>query len=164
MNLERTCASFFYYFVYLKVNLDLEWINQLGESSPNFIFAVVNLDPIVSEKRWTDGEYWPNDFVGKVNRGEDLRWVGSRCPLMHALIPYDPTFDFVCVFASFPVVLLYILNWDTWNTWVKVRSGNLEVVQIFLYFLEMKSFVLLKCFWHPKIWIIRRKPCILWNK
>ena len=23
-------------------------------------------------------------FVEKVNRGEDLRWVGSRCPLTHA--------------------------------------------------------------------------------
>ena len=61
-------------------------INQLGESSPNFIFAGVNLDPIVFEKRWTNGESWPNDFVEKVNRGEDLRWVGSRCPLMHALV------------------------------------------------------------------------------
>ena len=40
----------FYYFVYLKVNLDLEKKNQLGESSPNFIFAAVNLDPIVIEK------------------------------------------------------------------------------------------------------------------
>ena len=60
-------------------------INHLGESSPNFIFAGVNLDPIVFEKRWTDGESWPNDFVEKVNRGEDLRWVGSRCPLTHAL-------------------------------------------------------------------------------
>ena len=28
----------------------------------------------------------PNDFVEKVNRGEDLRWVGSRCPLMRALV------------------------------------------------------------------------------
>ena len=41
----------FYYSIYLKVNLDLEKTNQLGESSPNFIFAVVNLDPIVIEKR-----------------------------------------------------------------------------------------------------------------
>ena len=60
-------------------------MNQLGESLPNFIFAVVNLDPIVLEKRWTHGESWPYDFVEKVNRGEDLRWVGSRWPLMHAL-------------------------------------------------------------------------------
>ena len=75
----------FYSFVYFKVNLDLKWINQLGESSPIFIFAVVNLDPIVLEKRWTDGESWPNDFFEKVNGGEDLRWVGSRCPLTHAL-------------------------------------------------------------------------------
>ena len=60
-------------------------MNYLGESSPNFISTVVNLDPIVLEKGWTDGESWPNDFVEKVNRGEDLRWVDSRCPLTHAL-------------------------------------------------------------------------------
>ena len=38
-------------FVYLKVNLDLEKINQIGESSLNFIFVVVNLDPTVLGKR-----------------------------------------------------------------------------------------------------------------
>ena len=59
--------------VYLKVN-NLEKSNQLGESSPNFIFATVNLDPIVIEKKWTDDESWPNDFVEQVNKGEDLRW------------------------------------------------------------------------------------------
>ena len=64
-------------------------MNQLGESLPNFIFAVVNLDPIGLEKWWTDGESWPYDFVEKVNRGEDLRWVGSRCPLTHALYKCD---------------------------------------------------------------------------
>ena len=53
-------------------------MNELGESLPNFIFAVVNLDPIVLEKRWTDGESWPYNFVEKVNRGEDLRWVGFK--------------------------------------------------------------------------------------
>ena len=50
---------------------------QLGESLPNFIFAVVNIDPIVLEKRWTDGESWPYDFVEKMNRGEyvqDALW------------------------------------------------------------------------------------------
>ena len=67
------------------MNLDLEKANQLSEASPTFIFAVVNLDPIILEKGWIDGESWPNDFVGKVNKGEDLRWVSSRCPLMHAL-------------------------------------------------------------------------------
>ena len=73
MNLERTCVLLFYYFLYLKVYLDLEKTNQLDESSPKFIFAVVNLDPIVFEERWIDGESWPDDFVEKVNRGEDLR-------------------------------------------------------------------------------------------
>ena len=84
VNLERTCVLLFYYFLCLKANLDLEKTNQLDESSPNFVFAVVNLDPIILEKRWIDGESWPNNFVDKVNRGEDLRWVGSRFPLMHA--------------------------------------------------------------------------------
>ena len=41
--------------------------NQFGESSSNFIFAAVNLDPIDTEKMWTDGESWPNDLVEKVN-------------------------------------------------------------------------------------------------
>ena len=86
VNLERTCVLLFYYFLCLKANRDLEKTNQLGESSPNFIFKVVNLDPIIWEKRWIDGESWPNNFVAKVNRGEDLRWVGSRCPLTHALV------------------------------------------------------------------------------
>ena len=86
VNLERTFVLLFYYFLCLKVNLDLEKTNQLGESSPNFIFStVVNLDRIIFEKGWIDGESWPNDFVEKVNRVEDLRWVGSRCPLTHAL-------------------------------------------------------------------------------
>ena len=84
VNLERTFVLLFYYILCLKVNLDLEKTNQLDESSPNIIFAVVNLDPLILEKRWIDGESWPNDFVEKVNRGEDLRWVGSSCPLTHA--------------------------------------------------------------------------------
>ena len=41
----------FYYFLYLKLKLDLDKQNQLGESSPNFIFAAVNLDQIVIEKK-----------------------------------------------------------------------------------------------------------------
>ena len=86
VNLERTCVLLLCYFLCFKVNLDLENINQVGESSPNFISAVVNLDPIIWEKWWIDGESWPNDFVEKVNRGEDLRWVGSRCPLTRALM------------------------------------------------------------------------------
>ena len=85
VNLERTGVILFYYFVYLKVNLDLEKNNQIGESWPNSIFMEVNLDPIGIEKRWTDDESWPNSFVEKVNRGEDLRWVSSRCPLTCAL-------------------------------------------------------------------------------
>ena len=56
VNLERTCVLLFYYFLYFKVNLDLEKTNQLGESSPNFIFAVVNLDLIILEMRRINGE------------------------------------------------------------------------------------------------------------
>ena len=41
---------------------------------------------IVIEKSWTDGQFWPNDIVEKVNRVEDLRWLGSRCPLTRALV------------------------------------------------------------------------------
>ena len=82
---ERVFNCFIIFFVW-KANLNQEITNQLGESSPNFIFTVVNLDPIILEKRWIDGESWPNDFVKKVNRGKDLRWVGSRCPLAHALV------------------------------------------------------------------------------
>ena len=84
VNLERTCVLYFYYFLYFKVNFDLEKTYQLGESPPNFIFSVVNLDPIILEKRWIDDESWPNDFVEKGNKVEDLRWVGSRCPLTRA--------------------------------------------------------------------------------
>ena len=51
MNLERTGVLLFYYFVYLEVNLDLEKTNQLGESTPSFVFAAVNLDSIVIDKR-----------------------------------------------------------------------------------------------------------------
>ena len=51
VNLERTCVLLFCYFLCLKANLEIEKTNQLGESSPNFIFAVVNLDPIILEKR-----------------------------------------------------------------------------------------------------------------
>ena len=69
-----------YYFVYLKVNLYLEKTNQLGESSPNFIFMTNNLDPIVIEKRWTGGESWPNDFGITVNRGlQDALWRVHKC-------------------------------------------------------------------------------------
>ena len=84
VNLERTCILLFNYFLCFKVNLGLEKTNQLDESLPNFIFGVLNLDPNLLEKRWIDGVSWPNDFVEKVNRGEDLRWVGSRCPLTRA--------------------------------------------------------------------------------
>ena len=64
----------------------LLWLVKKSEVSlTKNIFAAVNLDPIFIEKRWTDGESWPNDFVEKVTRGDDLRCVGSRCPSMLAL-------------------------------------------------------------------------------
>ena len=51
VNLEQTCVLLFYYFLCLKANRDLEKTNQLGESLTNFVFTVVNLDPIIWEKR-----------------------------------------------------------------------------------------------------------------
>ena len=39
----RPHISLFYYFIHLKMNLDLLKTNQLGESLPDFILAVVNL-------------------------------------------------------------------------------------------------------------------------
>ena len=83
VNLERTCVLLFYYFLYFKVDLDLEQIS-LVNLHPTLFFAVVNLDPIIFEMRWINGESWPNDFDEKMNRGEDLRWVGSRSPLTRA--------------------------------------------------------------------------------
>ena len=73
VNLERTCVLLFYYFLCLKANRDLEKTIPLGESSPNFIFAVVNLDPsffgkkselmvnpdlTILLKRWTEVKTW----------------------------------------------------------------------------------------------------------
>ena len=51
-------VSSFHYFLYLKVNFDLE-----RHFIYNFIFGVVNLDPIILEKRWIGCKSWPNDFV-----------------------------------------------------------------------------------------------------
>ena len=63
-------------------------VNKKCISSPNFIFAVVNLYWIVLEKSWTDGESLPNDFDEKVNSGEDLRGMSSICWLMAALVSH----------------------------------------------------------------------------
>ena len=54
--LKRVGVLLFYYFLYLKVNLDLEKTNHLGESSPNFIFVAVNLNQLL----WTKGELMVN--------------------------------------------------------------------------------------------------------
>ena len=85
--------------------------NQFGESSPSFIFAAVNLDPLVKEKRWSDGESWPNDFVEEVNRGEDLRWVSSRCTLTRAL-SLSLTICRTCVWN-----IILILNFACLQSW-----------------------------------------------
>ena len=76
------CMFYHFTIFWTVVNLDLKY--QLGESSPNYINAVMNLYLLVKEKRWTDDECWSNDFYEKVNRGEDLRRVSSRCQLMAA--------------------------------------------------------------------------------
>ena len=78
----------FYYFVYLKLNLDLE--KQI---------SLVNLHRtlflrwcILTQLFWRRGELMVNldrtILIKKVNRGGDLRWVGSRCPLTRALSKY----------------------------------------------------------------------------
>ena len=84
VNLERTCVLSFYYFLYLEVNLDLEKNKSAWWIFTQLYFALVNLDPTILEKKSIDGESWPNNFVEKVNRGEDVRWVGSKCPLTRA--------------------------------------------------------------------------------
>ena len=80
------------------MNLHLEKTNQLGESSPNFIFAVVNLDPIILEKRWIDGESWPNDSVEKVTRGERLE-VGRF------KMPFDACIKLVCKILNMNITI-----------------------------------------------------------
>ena len=80
----------FNYFVYLKVNLDLEITNQLGESSLNFIFAAVNLDPVCYRKK---GELMVDLGLTILLKGEqrwrlEVDWVGSRCPFTCALMQY----------------------------------------------------------------------------
>ena len=117
-------------------------MNQLGESLPNFIFAVVNLDPTVLEKRWTDGESWPYDFGEKVNRGEDLRWVGSRWSLTHALKTSKnvknrwSTENYTCknyhFYSTFATVCVIVCGFSnvTLLTWLLLQnctSGNRRV-------------------------------------
>ena len=96
------------------MNLDLQKTNQLGESSPNFILAVVKLDPIILEKRWIDGESWPNDFVEKVNRGEDE--VGR----------FKMPFDACINIASH----LDLENWKKWTKSGIVRSSAILVSRV----------------------------------
>ena len=106
------------------MNLDLVKTNRLGESSPNFIFAAVNLDPNILEKRWIDGVSWPNDFVEKVNRGEDLRWVGSRLSLTRALIIEPKEFKGGNRVSFWPVLTLWSgghIDRHVWR-WVIVPS------------------------------------------
>ena len=51
-NLEWTCILLFYYFLCLKVNLDLEKKQiSLVNLHPTFFFTAVNLDPLVKEKK-----------------------------------------------------------------------------------------------------------------
>ena len=59
---------------------------HLSESWPIPFFASVNLDLIILETRWTDGESWPYEFLYEVNRGEDLRRGGSRWSLTAAQV------------------------------------------------------------------------------
>ena len=106
------------------------------ESSPNFIFAVVYLDPIILKKRWIDGESWPNDVAEKVNRGEKLKWVGSdalwrlhkyRLTYVFFLFCFDFVFVFVCLFFVFlvPSTIYYKMH----TLFFKKCVDNFEIDQ-----------------------------------
>ena len=83
--------------------------NQFGESLPNFIFTTVNRDPTVLEKRWTDGESWPNDFVVKVNIGEDLRgYVKDALWWVHKLASL-PLFSDIMKITCISLFWLYLV-------------------------------------------------------
>ena len=72
VNLERTCVLLFYYFLCLKVNLDLEKTNQLGDLHPTLFSRwwiltqlfwkrgelMVNPDLLILLKRWTEVKTW----------------------------------------------------------------------------------------------------------
>ena len=75
VNLEWMGIFLFCYFVYLESE---SWTRKNKSAWWIFIqfFAAVNLDPNFIEK-YLDLTI----LLKKVNRGEDLRWVGSRCPL-----------------------------------------------------------------------------------
>ena len=116
---ERAFYCFIIFFIW-------KWIltlkkNQFGESSPNLIFVAVNLDPIVKEKKRTDGESWPNVNVEKVNRGEGLRWLGSRCPLTSAKgVTTGALFPYVIgVYCYLEFKLCFFLNLKLFATKVK---------------------------------------------
>ena len=54
--------SMFYYLIYLKMNFEVEkkQINLLN-LHPILVFAMANLYQIILEKRWSDGESWPDE-------------------------------------------------------------------------------------------------------
>ena len=100
VNLERTCVLLFYYFLCLKVNLDLEKTNQLGEFSPNYIFACINCkfcillslvysvfctvshDTVFRAHRHSSGDWSYYHHT----RPFFLAWLGGLLPYLHLLI------------------------------------------------------------------------------
>ena len=94
VNLEWTFVLLFYYFLCLK------WILIYKKQ-----ISLVNLHPtlfsrgwILTQLFWERGELMVNPDLTILlkrwsNRGEDLRWVGSRCPLMHALTVIEECFS-----------------------------------------------------------------------
>ena len=83
VNLERTDVSLFYYFLYLKVNLDLE--KQI---------SLVNLHPTLFSQRWILTQLLQKKGERMVNLDLQFCWKGEQrwsfevvwlsCPLTHA--------------------------------------------------------------------------------
>ena len=80
VDLERRYLLLFKYFLYFKVDLNLEKQISLVNLHPTLFYGGESW-PNYFGNRWIDGKSWPNDFIGKVNRGEDFRWVVSKYPL-----------------------------------------------------------------------------------
>ena len=100
---ERTFCSFIILFIWKWILTWNKWISLV-----NLYLTLFSRWWILTQLFWKRGELMVNldltIFFEKVNRGEDLRWVGSRWPLTHALEPIQ----LMCRFRYF--FLLY--SWE----------------------------------------------------